>query len=201
MHSIFLSVFFRRMLNRVCRAPINLYFDITPTGIILNRFSKDIQIIDVTLPFLLRNQNMNYIQLVIVIAVTAYNVIWVLAIVPFLLLILIYLLRMFSRTLKEASRIETISASPVLTHLNETLNGVSTIRAYNKNLQFEKQIYRLIDQRLAALIIKRGVQCWFNTRINIISVFVMSFAYLYWVSSLFKNLIRFLQSKRAIQWW
>jgi len=34
------------MLNRVINAPINLYFDITPIGRIMNRFSKDLIIMD-----------------------------------------------------------------------------------------------------------------------------------------------------------
>jgi len=35
-----------KMLEKVCKAPINLYFDKTPSGKILNRFSKDINKID-----------------------------------------------------------------------------------------------------------------------------------------------------------
>jgi len=39
-----------RMINRVLKAPINLYFDRTPSGIIINRFSNDINEIDSALP-------------------------------------------------------------------------------------------------------------------------------------------------------
>jgi len=35
-----------KMFRRVLSAPINIYFDKTPTGVILNRFSKDINLID-----------------------------------------------------------------------------------------------------------------------------------------------------------
>jgi ABC-type multidrug transport system fused ATPase/permease subunit len=35
-----------RMVERVMNAPINLYFDRTPIGRILNRFSKDLQAAD-----------------------------------------------------------------------------------------------------------------------------------------------------------
>jgi len=34
------------MIKRVTNAPINLYFDVTPTGTVLNRFSKDLQMLD-----------------------------------------------------------------------------------------------------------------------------------------------------------
>jgi ABC-type multidrug transport system fused ATPase/permease subunit len=34
------------MIEKVLNAPINLYFDITPIGRILNRFSKDLTVIE-----------------------------------------------------------------------------------------------------------------------------------------------------------
>ena len=34
------------MLNKVLNAPINLYFDVTPIGRILNRFSKDLNVVE-----------------------------------------------------------------------------------------------------------------------------------------------------------
>lgn len=34
------------MIHKVMRAPINLFFDVTPTGTIMNRFSKDLNLLD-----------------------------------------------------------------------------------------------------------------------------------------------------------
>lgn len=36
----------QEMLVRVMNAPINLYFDVTPIGRILNRFSKDLSVME-----------------------------------------------------------------------------------------------------------------------------------------------------------
>jgi len=182
---------FRKMLKKVWNAPINLYFDITPTGVILNRFSKDIQMLDIIIPFSIRSQLGNYVVLLSVVVITAYNVIWVLLVIPFILVIMIYFMKRFSRTLKESSRMENVTASPVLTHIGEILNGVSTVRAYDKWENFEKSLHQLLDNKMSVLVIKRGVQSWFNTRINLLSVFLMSFAYLYWVSTHFWWIIDF----------
>ena len=42
--------FHNRVLQSVMRAPINKFFDVVPTGVILNRFSSDLDHIDVALP-------------------------------------------------------------------------------------------------------------------------------------------------------
>ena len=34
------------MIKNVLNAPVNLYFDVTPIGRILNKFSKDLSILD-----------------------------------------------------------------------------------------------------------------------------------------------------------
>jgi len=34
------------MLSKVLNAPVNLYFDVTPIGRILNKFSKDLDVAD-----------------------------------------------------------------------------------------------------------------------------------------------------------
>lgn len=39
------------MLNKVLSAPINLFYDVTPIGKILNRFSKDLSVLDSQLLF------------------------------------------------------------------------------------------------------------------------------------------------------
>lgn len=178
--SLSVSVYvFREMLAKVCNAPVNLYFDVTPTGLILNRFSKDINMLDTTIPFSIRAQIMNYLIVISTIGITAYNVIWILLTVPFLLGILFWMMKIFASTLKESSRMESVTSSPVLTHLAETINGASAIRTFEKQDVFEQKQFHLLDQRVSAMIIKRGAQSWFNTRINLLAAFLMCFSYLY----------------------
>ena len=39
-------IFFNMMLERIVQAPINLYFDITPIGRILNNFGTDLAVVE-----------------------------------------------------------------------------------------------------------------------------------------------------------
>jgi len=68
-----------RLLSVIFSAPINSYFDITPVGRIINRFSKDLDAIDSLLPdFFLQNlQNLFYVLgiLVVCVASTPYFII------------------------------------------------------------------------------------------------------------------------------
>lgn len=41
------------MIRKVLNAPINLYYDVTPIGRILNKFSKDLAVIETNLSYLL----------------------------------------------------------------------------------------------------------------------------------------------------
>ena len=80
--------------------------------------------------------------------------------------------------MKEVSRIETITNSPIITHLNESNNGSSTIRVYGKTEEFERKQYFLLDRNGACLLMIRAIQAWFNcfTTFIIVAFLVCAFA-------------------------
>ena len=170
---------FRNMITRVCHAPVNMYFDITPTGVILNRFSKDIQTVEMVLPFTVRAQMINYVTIISGIAIAAYNVIWVLVCIPFMLLACYFLLKYYSKALKETSRLESVSSSPIITHIGETISGISTVRTYQKADDFLNKQDFLQDQNVACQLLRRGVKGWFNTRVSLVLILFMAFTFVY----------------------
>ena len=139
-------------------APINRYFDVTSSGLILNRFSNDIQTVEVKLTELILNQITDMISIALSIALAAYNTIWVLVLVPLLILSLLYCFIIYARALKEAIRIETITFSPILTHLNETCHGASTIRVYNRIDDFEQKQHALLNKNSISMYIIKGIE-------------------------------------------
>ena len=46
---------------------------------------------------------------------------------------------------RELYRLESISKSPILSYFSETVNGITTIRAYNKQQQFIERHTENID--------------------------------------------------------
>ena len=123
------------LLNTILRLPMS-FFDTTPLGRIVNRFSTDIFATDNTLPWgfmALLMYSVSVLGTVIVIACT--TPIFLVVVPPLAVgfsLVQAYYIRP-SRSLK---RIDSTSRSPVYQHFTETLVGVSTIRAMGVDERF-----------------------------------------------------------------
>ena len=138
------------MVDRVMKAPVNLYFDTTPLGRVLNRFSKDLSVIENTLVYEIDNAYVNFYNLLAIFGVAAFVVPWILLIFPVVLVCVIYLYRNSIAALKETSRIESVTRSPLLSYLSEVINGNSTIRAFNKERQFIETNNELLNKNIIA---------------------------------------------------
>ena len=169
---------FRKMLKHLLYAPLNMFFDVTPSGIILNRFSKDFRTVEILLIANVLQQVEALITVAITITLAAYNFIWILVIVPIITICLIFCYVIFVKGLKEATRIEAITSSPILTNLSESINGASTIRVFDKIDEFEHKQYSLQDRNGAFLLIIRAIQGWFNCMTTFIIITFLLIAFI-----------------------
>jgi ABC-type bacteriocin/lantibiotic exporter with double-glycine peptidase domain len=92
------------------------------------------------------------------------------------------MVRRFIKALKEATRIESITNSPILSHLGETIAGASTIRAFEKVEDLMDYHFKLQDTNLNAIFISRAIRIWFNVRLNMINQLFLLGSYSYCVS-------------------
>ncbi|CAK9798979.1 Probable multidrug resistance-associated protein lethal(2)03659 [Anthophora quadrimaculata] len=106
------------------------FFDTNPSGRILNRFSKDMGAIDELLPKAILDAGQ--ICMMMFGSLTLSCVINPLFLIPVLFLgtVFYWIRKVFLKTSKNIKRMEGMTRSPVFTHLNATLNGLTTIRAY-----------------------------------------------------------------------
>lgn len=116
------------ILRAVLWAPINTYFDVTPVGRILNRFSKDLDSMDSVLPdFFLQNlQNLAQVLSIVIVCVisTPYMV---LLMVPIALLFF-NIQSYFRKSSRELKRLDGISRSPIFSLYGEVLQVRSRLR-------------------------------------------------------------------------
>ena len=139
-----------KMVVALLQAPV-LFFDSNPVGRILNRFSKDVGCMDELLPLTF----LFSIQLVLllftsVIVPSVANPWLLFATVPMTVLVL-YISKYYLKSSRELKRLESISRSPVFSHISETLNGLDTIRTRGRQRDFVDQFYRYAEEKVKVL--------------------------------------------------
>ncbi|XP_076167723.1 putative multidrug resistance-associated protein lethal(2)03659 isoform X2 [Ptiloglossa arizonensis] len=130
-----------RMFRSISRATMR-FFNTNTSGRVLNRFSKDMGAIDELLPTALIDCLQIGLSLTGIVVVVAIANPWLL--IPTVIIgILFYYIRMFYlATSRSVKRLEGITRSPVFGHLNATLQGLTTIRAF----QAEEILTKEFDQ-------------------------------------------------------
>lgn len=130
----------KAMLSAVLKAPV-FFFDTNPVGRILNRFARDIGIMDGLLP----DVSLDAVQLVLfcVGAVSFPSILNPWIIFPAVPLVVVFILigRYSLKTSRDLKRLDGVNQSPVLSHVSDTLEGLVTIRAYKKEDAFLEEFY------------------------------------------------------------
>lgn len=116
------------LLKVIVKAKVK-FFDVTPTGRIVNRFSSDTYTVDDSLPFILNILLAQFFSLVGALVVTMYGLPWLLVGVLPMVFIYYRLQKLYRATSRQLKRLQSVALSPVYTHFNDTLEGLATIRA------------------------------------------------------------------------
>ncbi|KAF5283716.1 hypothetical protein FQR65_LT13751 [Abscondita terminalis] len=121
------------------------FFNTNSSGRILNRFSKDMGAIDELLPTAMIDCFQIFLILIGIIAVVASVNPWLL-IPTFAIAIIFYFLRIFYlATSRCVKRLEGVTRSPVFAHLNASLQGLTSIRAFRSEPTLIKEFDELQD--------------------------------------------------------
>ena len=126
------------------RAPMS-FFDTTPMGRILNRFSGDIDVCDTILMQNFRetfSQVFRIISTFVIIGIETPVVL--VAILP-ISLMYVFLQQVYIPTSRQLKRIESTSRSPIFNHFSETLSGATSIRAYGSVDKFIEESNKKVD--------------------------------------------------------
>ena len=133
-----------KMLQRVMKSPMS-FFDTTPLGRIVNRFAKDVDVCDNTLPQSIR-QLITLVFDLVGILVLIVIILPIIAAVVLPFCIVFYLIQKFYvTTSRQLKRLESNTRSPIYSHFGETLTGSSTIRAFKMEQDFILESEKKID--------------------------------------------------------
>lgn len=165
-----------RMAFAIFRSPMS-FFETTPAGRILNRFSSDIYRVDEVLA---RTFNMLFVNsaraLFTLIVISSSTPAFVALIIP-LSLVYYWIQQYYLRTSRELKRLDSVSRSPIYAHFQESLGGISTIRAYRQQNRFLQENEYRVDTNLRAYSPSINANRWLAVRLESIgSVIILGAA-------------------------
>ncbi|KAH7820908.1 putative Multidrug Resistance Associated Protein (MRP) [Monocercomonoides exilis] len=165
----------QNLLDRVLHCPSS-FFDTTPLGRILNRFTGDIPQIDQQLPSMLLQVISMWLALIGQVVIVAVDTPFFLAIGLPGLVVYYLVLTVYSRASRNLQRLESMSRSPVLSHFSETVTGagLSTIRTYKLEDAWRDKFYKLNDEWNVRFIVFREGQKWATLYSSVISTILMA---------------------------
>lgn len=136
---------FVSMLQRLSRAPAR-FFDITPVGRILNRFTSDINTVDHALQSSARaalQGTLNFvISFMVIISVVP-------SFAPFAIFIAWLYVRLapsYVRASRDLRRLESVSLSPAFAGFDELLRGLPHVRAFGSEERYQDRFYTRVDK-------------------------------------------------------
>ncbi|KAF2995600.1 hypothetical protein E8E14_000809 [Neopestalotiopsis sp. 37M] len=167
------------LLEAVVEAPL-WYFTTTDNGVILNRFSQDMTLIDQALPMAFFTTALDSLTVIANAAIIASGAQYIAAIIPLCFAPMYFLQKFYLRTSRQLRHLDLESKSPLYTHFTETLSGVATIRAFGWQQEFQQENLRLLDRSQKPYYLLFCIQRWLNVVMDLfvtgIAVVLVSFA-------------------------
>ncbi|XP_018568578.1 multidrug resistance-associated protein 1 isoform X9 [Anoplophora glabripennis] len=166
------------LTSGVFRSPMT-FFDTTPLGRILSRFSKDIEVVDNSLPWYVSDGVYCFFEVIGTIAVISYTTpLFMLVIVPIGLLYY-FIQRFYVATSRQLKRLESVSRSPIYSHFGETVTGVQAIRAYGQQERFISESEYKVDLNQVCYYPSVISNRWLAVRLEMIGNLIILFASLF----------------------
>ncbi|XP_042312517.1 multidrug resistance-associated protein 1-like isoform X2 [Sceloporus undulatus] len=168
----------RQMLHNVLRLPLQ-YFETNPVGQIINRFTKDMFIVDIRFHYYLRtwlNCTLDVVGTILVIVFV--SPLFILVVVP-LGYLYFTIQRYYISSSRQIRRLAGASQSPIISHFSETLLGVSTIRAYGHEERFIAQNKDVINENLVCFYNNVIANRWLAVRLEFLGNLMVFFAALF----------------------
>ncbi|CAH8589859.1 unnamed protein product [Dicrocoelium dendriticum] len=167
------KVMHRDLLSRVLRAPVG-FFDQTPLGRILNRFSNDTECLDHDVPYTLLEVVGSFSSTIVALLIILFTLrpfgLGTAIILP-AAGIYLGLLWMYVPCSRQARRLDALTRSPLLAHFSETsasLLGASVIRAFNRTGAFIANVDKLIDENAVCAYLRYTVNRWLDVYLKLI---------------------------------
>eukprot|EP00249_Psilotum_nudum_P023830 c28999_g1_i2 orf=516-5060(-) len=174
------QLFFLEMLHSIFRAPMS-FFDTTPSGRILSRFTADQTNLDIWLHYFFGGSMGVYfsaVGMIVVITLTTWPIIFL--IIPLAWVYYKYQ-SYFITTSREITRLDSITKAPVIYHFSETVAGIATIRCFGKEEEFSQVNLDRVNTNMKMDFHNNSSNEWLGLRLEAIGTAVLCTAALLFV--------------------
>ncbi|GKZ49573.1 hypothetical protein AbraIFM66951_002142 [Aspergillus brasiliensis] len=155
------------LLSATLSAPFRFFQD-TEIGTLTNRFSQDMELIDMTLPLVasmfLTGFASCVVKLVILCIVSKYLAVAV----PVLLVSLVILQKYYLSTSRQVRLLDLEAKAPLYTHFTETVHGVTTLRAFGMEQWFQEKMHMLLNNSQRPFYMLFCIQQWLTLVMGLI---------------------------------
>ncbi|KAG0047747.1 hypothetical protein BGZ83_007248 [Gryganskiella cystojenkinii] len=159
---------FASMMESLMRTTLD-FFHANPHGRVLNRFSKDMATCDELLPKVFYDTiQVGFMLLGSIVTVCIVNP-WIVIAVPFILGAFAALRSLYIKASRQVKRIDSQTRSPIYSHLSETLDGLSSVRAFGVSRQFMEEQMRTQEDNGRPFFLYLAMARWLGLRLDAVS--------------------------------
>lgn len=172
-----------RLMSSVTGARFK-FFDVTPLGQMMNRFSKDLEAVDQEVAPVAIGVMSCALGIVVTVVLIAAITPGFLVAGVFITLAYFFLGSFYLRSSRDLKRLESVQRSPLFQQFGETLSGVTTIRAYSDERRFIRDNLVKINNQLRPFIYLWAANRWLAFRADFLGDLVAFFAGVFVILSL-----------------
>ena len=156
-----------RILNTVLSAPMS-FFSTTDTGVTLNRFSQDLQLIDMDLPISALNFFTAFVLCLAQVILIGVSSRFAAISFPIWFISLYLIQKYYLRTSRQLRFLDLEAKSPLYSQFTEILTGLTTVRAFGWQSALEKRNRRMLDYSQRPFYLLYAVQRWLQLVLDLL---------------------------------
>lgn len=161
-----------KLLSHLLKLPMN-FFNLNLSGRIFNRFSQDINSLDIVLPLQLREWTAAFFTVISIFILLSVPIPFFLVIILILVIIYFFVLRYHLATSRQLKRLESISKSPIYTHFNESFEGRAIILSSKQENRFIEELQSKVDHNQKFNYLFMISNCWLGIRLELIGITII----------------------------
>ncbi|KAF2844369.1 ATP-dependent bile acid permease-like protein [Plenodomus tracheiphilus IPT5] len=164
-----------RLIQKVTHAKFR-FFDQTPLGQLMNRFSKDIESVDqevAPVAIGVVHCAASIVTIVVLISIITPAFLFAASVISVLYLLIG---RFYINSSRDLKRLESVHRSPLYQQFGETLSGMTTIRAYGDERRFIRENLGKINTQHRPFIYLWAANRWLAFRVDVVGAMVAFFS-------------------------